>query len=76
MITVFGYLAFASLAAFLITKFVFKRDEGFYFLVLWAIFATLNRAFNHEWILAAISAILLVLAIVGARDVLHKTSKK
>lgn len=75
MTTIFGYLAFASLAAFLITKFAFKRDEGFYFLVLWGIFATLNRALNHEWVLAAISAILIVLAAIGTRDALRKSSK-
>ncbi|HJP95989.1 MAG TPA: hypothetical protein VJ843_01310 [Candidatus Saccharimonadales bacterium] len=75
MTTVFGFLAFASLAAFLITKFAFKRDEGFYFLVLWGIFATLNRVFSHEWVLASISAALLVIATVGVSGMFRKKSK-
>jgi hypothetical protein len=76
MTTFLGYLAIASIGAFLITKFIFKRDEGFYFLVLWALFATLNRAFSHEWALATISAVFLVLATVGALDIFRKSSRE
>lgn len=59
------YAALASMGAFLVIKFILKRDEGFYFLVLWALFATLHRAFNHEWVLASISAVFVVIAAVG-----------